>query len=148
MLGYGSRRDAGRPMQAKYSDDANVDAEFARLGQYWTDKQDKFRIETPHQGMNTMINTWTLLQSETCVQWSRFASFVEVGGRNGLGYRDTAQDVMSVIHSNPARSKQRMIELLRAQVQARHGLPLSNPHATHPHPSQQPYIHTPPTPST
>jgi len=149
MLGYGSRRDAGRPTQAKYSDDANVDAEFARLGQYWTDKQDKFRIETPHQGMNTMINTWTLLQSETCVQWSRFASFVEVGGRNGLGYRDTAQDVMSVIHSNPTKTKQRIVELLRAQVEAGYGLHLFDPKAFDPDAEKLPDVPSPtivPTP--
>ena len=29
----------------------------------------------------SMINTWTLYQAETCVVGSRFASFVEVGGR-------------------------------------------------------------------
>ena len=46
-----------------------------------------------------MTNIWTLYQAETCVVWSRFASFVEVGGRTGLGYRDTSQDVMSVVHT-------------------------------------------------
>ncbi|HLS04115.1 MAG TPA: hypothetical protein VK030_05080 [Actinomycetales bacterium] len=143
MLGYGSREAVGRPMQTKYSKDANVDTEFARLGQYWSDKQDKLKISTPHQGMNTMINTWTLLQSETCVQWSRFASFVEVGGRNGLGYRDTAQDVMSVIHSNPARSKQRMVELLRAQVEAGYGLHLFDPQAFDPDAEKLPDVPSP-----
>ena len=33
--------------------------------------------------------------------FSRFTSFIEVGGRVGLGYRDTAQDAMMVPHSNP-----------------------------------------------
>ena len=45
-------------------------------------------------------------QSEINVQFSRFASFIEVGGRTGLGYRDTAQDAMTVLHSNPARCKE------------------------------------------
>ena len=113
VLGHGSRDEVGRAMQAKYADPATVDAEFARLRAHWRAKQDALRIRTPHEGMNTMINTWTLLQAETCVQWSRFASFVEVGGRTGLGYRDTAQDVMSVIHSNPAKTRSRIMELLR-----------------------------------
>src|SRR5699024_4339788 len=101
ILGFGPWCAAGRNMHENYPADATVDAEFAQLGEYWNQKQEKLKISTPNEDFNTMINSWTLLQAETCVQWSRFASFVEVGGRNGLGYRDTAQDVMSVIHSNP-----------------------------------------------
>lgn len=127
VLGYGSRDGAGRAMKAKYSSPAAVDDERARLAAHWRGKQDRLRIDTPHAGMNTLINTWTLLQAETCVVWSRFASFVEVGGRSGLGYRDTAQDCMSVIHSNPAKSLQRIVELLRAQTEAGYGLHLFDP---------------------
>ena len=131
-LGHGTRDEVGRPMQAKYSDLATTDAEFARLRAHWRAKQDALRIRTPHEGMNTMINTWTLLQAETCVQWSRFASFVEVGGRTGLGYRDTAQDVMSVIHSNPVKTRSRIMELLRAQTEAGYGLHLFDPEGVRP----------------
>ncbi|MDE0573285.1 N,N'-diacetylchitobiose phosphorylase [Demequina sp. B12] len=150
MLGYGSRDEAARPIQAKYSDVETVDAEFSRLGQYWKNKQDKQRIKTPHEGMNTMINSWTLLQAETCVVWSRFASFVEVGGRTGLGYRDTAQDVMSVIHTNPTKTRQRIVELLRAQVSSGYGIHLFEPKAFDPDAEKLPDVPSPtivPTPS-
>ncbi len=59
--------------------------------------------------------------------FSRFASFIEVGGRTGLGYRDTAQDAMTVIHSNPDKCKQRIIELLRALVSEGYGIHLFEP---------------------
>ncbi len=74
-----------------------------------------------------MVNTWTLYQAETCVVWSRFASFIEVGGRTGLGYRDTSQDIMSVVHTNPGKVRQRIIELLKAQVSLGYGLHLFDP---------------------
>ena len=74
-----------------------------------------------------MVNTWTLYQAETCVVWSRFASFIEVGGRTGLGYRDTSQDVMSVVHTNPAKCRQRIVELLHGQVSQGYGLHLFDP---------------------
>ncbi|HWK91425.1 MAG TPA: N,N'-diacetylchitobiose phosphorylase [Luteimicrobium sp.] len=155
LLGYGSRDAAGRAMQAKYSDVESaevpaVDREFQRLRDYWHAKQDKLRIRTPHEGMNTMINAWTLLQAETCVVWSRFASFVEVGGRNGLGYRDTAQDVMSVIHSNPTKTRQRILELLRAQTEQGYGLHLFDPKAFDPDAEKLPDVPSPtivPTPN-
>ena len=59
--------------------------------------------------------------------WSRFASFIEVGGRTGLGYRDTAQDAISVPHSNPAMTRKRLVDLLRGQVKAGYGLHLFDP---------------------
>jgi N,N'-diacetylchitobiose phosphorylase len=126
MLGVGPRAK-GREIRAKYSDLAAVDRAFDALGRYWHDKLAVFQCETPHAGLDTMINTWTLYQTETCVVWSRFASFIEVGGRTGLGYRDTSQDVMSVVHTNPAKCRQRIIELLQGQVSQGYGLHLFDP---------------------
>ncbi len=134
MLGVGSRDAAGYAMQRKYSDFGNVDAAFAALRDYWQAKKSVFAATTPSAALNTMINTWTLFQAETCVVWSRFASFIEVGGRTGLGYRDTAQDVMSVVHTNPAKTKQRIVELLRGQVSAGYGLHLFDPDVFDPEP--------------
>ena len=123
MLGVG-RRSSGMEIKSKYSDPANVDSAFQELKEYWNGKLSAFQCKTPHEGLDTMINTWTLYQAETNVVWSRFASFIEVGGRTGLGYRDTAQDVMCIPHTNPEKTRQRMIELLRGQTNMGYGLHL------------------------
>ena len=88
MLGEGSR-EAGKKIREKYSDMANVDAAYAQLKDYWENKFAQLQIKTPNEGMNTLINTWNLYQAEVNIMFSRFASFIEVGGRTGLGYRDT-----------------------------------------------------------
>ncbi len=126
LLGVGPRAK-GREIKAKYSDPAEVDRAFAALRSYWERKLAAFQCQTPHPGLDTMINTWTLYQAETCVVWSRFASFIEVGGRTGLGYRDTSQDLMSVVHTNPEKCRQRIIELLKGQVSQGYGLHLFDP---------------------
>ena len=100
---------------------------FAGLKDYWQKKLDLFQCKTPNPGLNTMVNIWNLYQAETCVVWSRFASFIEVGGRTGLGYRDTSQDVMSVPHTNPDKVRQRLIELFQGQVRQGYGLHLFDP---------------------
>ena len=97
-----------------------------------------------------MVNIWTLYQAETCVVWSRFASFIEVGGRTGLGYRDTSQDVMSVPHTNPGRVRERLEELLHGQVQQGYGLHLFDPEVFRPTEQRLPGVKLPtvvPTPS-
>jgi N,N'-diacetylchitobiose phosphorylase len=131
MLGVGSR-SSGLTIKEKYSSVNEVDSAFARLKEYWQKKLDVFQSKTPNLGLNTMVNTWNLYQAETCVVWSRFASFIEVGGRTGLGYRDTAQDVMSVPHTNPDKVRQRLNELLHGQVSQGYGLHLFDPDVFNP----------------
>jgi N,N'-diacetylchitobiose phosphorylase len=126
LLGHGDRSAGGR-MRTKYDQPAAVDEAFGRLRAYWQDKQSNLRVTTPNEPLNTLINTWTLFQMETCVVWSRFASFVEVGGRTGLGYRDTAQDITGAAHTNPTKVRQRLWELLRGQMSQGYGLHLFDP---------------------
>lgn len=150
MLGVGSRDERGRTIKKKYSDFSTVDNAFEELKDYWSRKTSVFRCKTPHQGMDTMINIWTLYQAETCVVWSRFASFIEVGGRTGLGYRDTSQDIMGVVHTNPEKTKQRLLELLHGHTSRGYGLHLFDPEVFQPKEEKLPGVRLPtvvPTPS-
>ena len=126
MLGEGNR-EAGKKIREKYSDMAKVDAAYAQLKDYWENKFAQLQIKTPNEGMNTLINTWNLSQAEVNIMFSRFASFIEVGGRTGLGYRDTAQDAMTIPHSNPEKCRQRIVELLRGLTTKGYGLHLFSP---------------------
>lgn len=149
ILGVGSREEKGNAAKSKYTDLKNVDAEFEKLKLYWNDKTSILQCKTPSAGFNSMINTWTLYQAETCVVWSRFGSFVEVGGRVGLGYRDTSQDIMGVVHTNPDKTKQRIIELLKGHTSMGYGLHLFDPEVFEPKEDKLPGVKLPtvvPTP--
>lgn len=126
MIGVG-KAEEGAKIKAKYSDLSNIDKAYKDLASYWEEKCSALQIKTPNSNMDTMINTWNLYQSETNVVFSRFASFIEVGGRTGLGYRDTAQDAMCIPHSNPDKCRQRIVELLRGLTSAGWGLHLFEP---------------------
>lgn len=126
MLGEGNRA-TGRAIRSKYAKLQNVDAVYEQLASYWEKKFSCLQIQTPNEGMNTLINTWNLYQAEINVMFSRFASFIEVGGRTGLGYRDTAQDAMTIPHSNPEKCRQRIVELLRGLTKQGYGLHLFQP---------------------
>lgn len=126
FLGEGRRAEGAR-IRAKYAAPAARDAALAELRAFWDVKCAALHIQTPSENMNTMLNVWTLYQSEINIMFSRFASFIEVGGRTGLGYRDTAQDAMTVLHSNPEKCHQRIVELLRGLVGEGYGLHLFSP---------------------
>ena len=149
MLGVGPK-SKGREIKRKYSDPKTVDGAFQDLKEYWKKKTSVFQCKTPHPGMDAMLNTWTLYQAETCVVWSRFASFVEVGGRTGLGFRDTSQDVMAVPHTNPDMCRQRIVELLQGQTSKGYALHLFDPDVFKPKDEKLPGVKLPtvvPTPS-
>ena len=126
MLGEG-RRETGALIREKYSDPDNIDRAAQELSDYWTEKFSKLQVRTPDENMNTMLNVWNLYQSEINIMFSRFASFIEVGGRTGLGYRDTAQDAMTIPHSNPEKCRQRIEQLLHGLVSKGYGLHLFDP---------------------
>ncbi len=138
LLGEGNR-DTGRAIRQKYSKHRNVDAEFDKLAVFWREKTGKLQISTPNEGMNTLINLWNLYQAEINIMFSRFASFIEVGGRTGLGYRDTAQDAMTVPHSNREKCRQRIVELLRGLVSKGYGLHLFQPEWFEPNMEPKPF---------
>jgi len=149
MLGVGSREARGRKIRKKYSNFKTVDSAFAELKEYWNKKTSVFQCKTPHEGLDTMINIWNLYQAETCLVWSRFGSFIEVGGRVGLGFRDTSQDIMGAVHSNPEKARKRIRELLKAHTRKGYGLHLFDPKIFEPDEDKLPGIKLPtvePTP--
>ena len=126
LLGEGGI-DAGKVMREKYANAKATDEQFEKLAAFWQNKRQKLQASTPNKGMDTLLNTWTLYQSEINVMFSRFSSFIEVGGRTGLGYRDTAQDAMAVPHSNPEKCRERIVQLLKALTSQGYGLHLFEP---------------------
>lgn len=135
MLGEGGVKE-GEAARKTYTP-ARFDEDFARLAAFWNEKLSRLQIKTPNEGMNTEINIWNLYQSEINVMFSRFTSFIEVGGRTGLGYRDTAQDAMTIPHSNPAKCRERIMQLLNALTSTGYGLHLFEPRWFEPEASEQ-----------
>ena len=71
-----------------------------------------------------MINTWNAYNCFMTFIWSRAASFIYCGLRNGYGYRDTVQDIQGVIHLAPEMAVEKIRFMLSAQVDNGGGLPL------------------------
>ncbi len=101
-----------------------TDLELNELKAYWHGKLDHLSICTPDKDLNTMVNTWNAFQCFITFVWSRAASLIYCGERNGYGYRDTVQDIQGIIHLDPEMAKERIVFMLSAQVHHGGGLPL------------------------
>ncbi|MDR3284572.1 MAG: N,N'-diacetylchitobiose phosphorylase [Treponema sp.] len=110
---------------ARYNADSSLpQKEIAVLKVYWHSKLDTFKVKTPDEDFNHMINTWNAYQCFTTFVWSRAASLIYCGQRNGYGYRDTVQDIQGIIHLAPEMAKKQIRFMLGAQVHHGGALPL------------------------
>lgn len=109
---------------ASYENLSKVDEELEELKAYWHGKLSNLYVQTPSSEFNNMINTWNAYQCFITFIWSRAASFIYCGLRNGYGYRDTVQDIQGIIHLDPEMAKEKIIFMLSAQVDNGGGLPL------------------------
>lgn len=123
VLGMHTDEESAQIM-AGYEDLGKVDEELATLKGYWHEKLSHLMVQTPSSAFNHMINTWNAYQCFMTFIWSRAASFIYCGLRNGYGYRDTVQDIQGVIHLDPEAAKEKLVFMLSAQVDNGGGLPL------------------------
>lgn len=109
---------------ASYNADGVVDREIDELKNYWHAELDSFKVNTPSPEFNNMINVWNAYQCFITFTWSRAASLIYCGLRNGYGYRDTVQDIQGIIHLDPEMALEKIRFMLSAQVDNGGGLPL------------------------
>ncbi|MBQ8622906.1 MAG: N,N'-diacetylchitobiose phosphorylase [Oscillospiraceae bacterium] len=109
---------------ALYTEDGRVDREVEELKNYWHAKLENFSVETPSEEFNNMINVWNAYQCFITFTWSRAASLIYCGLRNGYGYRDTVQDIQGIIHLDPEMALEKIKFMISAQVDNGGGLPL------------------------
>lgn len=98
--------------------------ELTILKEDWNQKLDNLKVNTPSPEFNTMLNTWNAYNCFMTFIWSRAASFIYCGLRNGYGYRDTVQDIQGIIHLAPEMAADKIRFMLSAQVNNGGGLPL------------------------
>lgn len=123
LLGQKNDAESDEILKA-YQTAGVVDKELEALKTYWHGKLENFEVETPSEEFNNMINVWNAYQCFITFIWSRAASLIYCGLRNGYGYRDTVQDIQGIIHLDPEMAADKIRFMLSAQVDNGGGLPL------------------------
>ncbi len=132
LLGVGRGEVAGRKAREEMGDFASIAAALQAVRGYWHDRIGSLRVETPDPELDHMLNVWNAYNCLITYAWSRAASLVYSGERDGLGYRDTVQDLLGVMAALPEEVRERLELMLTGQASTGGALPVVKPFAHRP----------------
>ncbi|MBR6960033.1 MAG: glycosyl transferase, partial [Clostridiales bacterium] len=109
-------REKADAMIDKYNTPEKVAAGLEELRTTWDNLLSIFKVDTPDDKVNRMVNIWNQYQCMVTFNLSRSASYFESGIGRGMGFRDSNQDVLGFVHQIPDRARQRLIDIASTQM--------------------------------
>ncbi len=132
LLGLGTVGSHGRKTVAEYASPARCEAELQKLKAAWHAPLAALQVRTPDADFDHMINVWNAYNALITYAWSRSASLVYNGERDGLGFRDTVQDMLGAIPLLGAAVQPRLELMLTGQLANGGAIPVIKPFSHRP----------------
>lgn len=132
LLGVGSLEREGAAAELEFSRPGTVDAELDKVRNHWHAQLMVQQVDTPDADFNHMANVWNPYNSLITFAWSRAASLVYNGERDGLGFRDSVQDCLGVVAMIPEVTRERLELMLSGQLACGGAMPVVKPFAHRP----------------
>ena len=127
LMGIGAANVEGKNAVLEVGKPTKVKKEFKKLKDYWHSRLEGITAKTPDKAFNSMLNMWNPYNSMMTYTWSRAASLIYTGERDGLGYRDTVQDMLGVLHLIPDDIRKRLELMITGQVSTGGAMPVVKP---------------------
>jgi len=93
-----------------------VNKSLEALKNYWEGLLGNLQIESNDNKLDRMVNIWNQYQCMVTYFFSRSASYFESGIGRGMGFRDSNQDIIGMVHMVPELARQRIIDLASTQL--------------------------------
>ena len=127
LLGVGDANIEGKQAIKDFGNPSQVEQELAKVKNYWHSRLESLSCKTPDGEFDSMVNVWNAYNCLITYAWSRAASFVYNGERNGLGFRDTVQDILAVLPAIPEEAGKRLEMMISGQFANGGALPVVKP---------------------
>ncbi len=138
LLGLGTPESHGKATVEEFGNPARCELELQKLKQSWHSLLNSVEVKTPDPDFDHMINVWNAYNALISYAWSRAASLIYNGERDGLGYRDTVQDFLGVTPLLKEEMRGRLELMLTGQVECGGAMPLIRPFSHQPGREQTP----------
>lgn len=132
LLGVGRADREALQALAEIGHMNQINAALAEVRKHWHSKIGAIEVKTPDAEFDSMVNVWNAYNCLITFAWSRAASLVYSGERDGLGYRDTVQDLLGVVAAIPEQARERLELMITGQVSTGGAMPVVKPFAHRP----------------
>ena len=132
LMGVGSAERWGKKVRQEFNSVAMAREELEKVKAHWHGRLGRFTTKTPDGYFDSMVNVWGAYNSLITYAWSRAASLVYQGERDGLGYRDTVQDLLGVAGLIPEEAQKRLELMITGQMANGGAIPVIKPFAHQP----------------
>jgi cyclic beta-1,2-glucan synthetase len=114
VLGQGQDRTHAEELVRTWREAGRVERGFDAVNRYWDEQLGAVRVRTPDTAFDLMVNRWLLYQTIASRVMAR-AGFYQAGG--ALGFRDQLQDVLALLHADPARVRAHIVAVAARQFE-------------------------------
>lgn len=132
LMGIGKAAVEGKKVVHEFQKIELLHKEYDKVKNYWHSRLEGMTVETPDAEFNSMTNMWSPFNCLMTYAWSRAASLVYSGERDGFGYRDTVQDLLGVFHTIPEDAGKRLELMITGQVSTGGAMPVVKPFSHQP----------------
>jgi cyclic beta-1,2-glucan synthetase len=114
LLGVEQSQAAAASLIKRYRD-ADLDAVFKEVTDFWDRTLSTVQVKTPDRSMDLLLNGWLLYQTLACRIWARSGFYQSSGA---YGFRDQLQDVMALCVAAPAIAREHILRAAARQFTA------------------------------
>ena len=104
-----------KAMLSKLSTDEQIAGAFADLKAHWDNLLSAYTLTSSEEKLNRMVNIWNPYQCMVTFNMSRSTSMFESGVGRGMGFRDSSQDLLGLVHQIPERARERILDIAATQ---------------------------------
>ena len=133
LMGVGKAEEEGARIRAEFGSLEKATQLLNELKQWCHARLGFISVDSPDENFNHMVNVRNAYYCLMTFQWSRSCSLIYTGqGRDALGYRDTVQDIVGVVHAIPQEARERLALMITGQNSTGGAMPEVKPYAHHP----------------
>ncbi|MFH1762121.1 MAG: hypothetical protein ABIA63_13565, partial [bacterium] len=115
QTGFAWDEKESNKISKKYKSTQAVDRAFAELKKDWRNRFDMFNVKTPDRNFNAEVNSFVQYQAAVnLITFRPVATWRTGGSGTVMGFRNSTQDQLGMMHAFPDKSREMIIRILGA----------------------------------